>query len=1034
MSDSRLGIGISATDTASATIKQLQTSVKALETSLTQLGSLAAKANDTSAASIHREIAARQSQISMIKSEIAARGDQSKAIDGVTRSVQANMSALASQAQAADRAHQSMMRVTSNSGSSANSTFAKETKHFVAAFDELARGQKGAFFGTMGAAARDAGFGIAALTASVVGLVAIMGGAALLHGADAMGKWAEETKASAAAVGMSIEEYSLLQGALALVGTKADVSEASLRKLTESMSTSSSNPSSKVAEAFHNLGISQEQLAKNGGNVVGMMHMLADAFTRFNDDANKSANFSEILGESWRKLVGALENGGKGYDALIAKAKAMDLELSGEQAEKLVTTGESINKLAEIIRGNAIKAYSDWSGSIKFATETLGAFLNKALEVVGVLGRLTESVIKQVGSVKGALSEFAAAHPLVTAAAGGYGVGLVEKMLAPSAPAPPSHLFGSGPATPTVPHIPPGPRSLEVKQNAPSLEPPISPIERMEANAAKAAEIASRGATSLKQAHELETKARITEMQKSLASTELDATQRMNIAKDIANKQTELKNEQLSGSDKGAKQATTDFIAQEKLKIAEAQGNSQKIAAIYDEMLAAVGTKYKASAAQIANIEREKVEAVNKAKLQEINESSKQEEQNNRLLKLNTTLASMASGKYIYPGQEKTGPSADVDRSKGFITEAEQVRSSAQGQIANLTQIRDTSMQGSTAQKDAAEKLLEVEMNSKAQEIELYQKAGAAAVEAANKSAEAFKSFFDGMGSQFENFSSGLIKALIAPQQDLIKAGLTTIKFNEQGNEIRAAFKNMSLGIVTDLAKSLETALGHVAANLLSNGAANSIGDLLSQTLSKAVGSIFGSSAGSALGSVTGSAAGGAATSAAIAAGATTTVAGVGSSITVLGATLSTAITASTSAIVGAITGSSSVEDSLLVGLNAKPSALGFTYSQGGIVPSAAGGMVVGGTGGQLSILHAKEMVLPAPISQGIQQMIARGGNDGGNTNTASLNYSPTINTGSRSRGGTGMSRSEFGQMMALHSGAMLGEARSMIRSGWRPA
>ena len=43
-------------------------------------------------------------------------------------------------------------------------------------------------------------------------------------------------------------------------------------------------------------------------------------------------------------------------------------------------------------------------------------------------------------------------------------------------------------------------------------------------------------------------------------------------------------------------------------------------------------------------------------------------------------------------------------------------------------------------------------------------------------------------------------------------------------------------------------------------------------------------------------------------------------------------------------------------------------------MPSAAGGMVVGGTGGTFAILHHQEMVLPAPISRGVQEMVNRGG------------------------------------------------------------
>ena len=51
-------------------------------------------------------------------------------------------------------------------------------------------------------------------------------------------------------------------------------------------------------------------------------------------------------------------------------------------------------------------------------------------------------------------------------------------------------------------------------------------------------------------------------------------------------------------------------------------------------------------------------------------------------------------------------------------------------------------------------------------------------------------------------------------------------------------------------------------------------------------------------------------------------------------------------------------------------------FSGGGIVPSAAGGWAVPqlGPGGVLAQLHSNEMVLPAPISQGLQGMIAGGG------------------------------------------------------------
>lgn len=48
---------------------------------------------------------------------------------------------------------------------------------------------------------------------------------------------------------------------------------------------------------------------------------------------------------------------------------------------------------------------------------------------------------------------------------------------------------------------------------------------------------------------------------------------------------------------------------------------------------------------------------------------------------------------------------------------------------------------------------------------------------------------------------------------------------------------------------------------------------------------------------------------------------------------------------------------------------------EGGVIPSAAGGMTVNdGKGGTVAIVHPNEMVLPAPLSLGIQDMINRGG------------------------------------------------------------
>jgi hypothetical protein len=61
-------------------------------------------------------------------------------------------------------------------------------------------------------------------------------------------------------------------------------------------------------------------------------------------------------------------------------------------------------------------------------------------------------------------------------------------------------------------------------------------------------------------------------------------------------------------------------------------------------------------------------------------------------------------------------------------------------------------------------------------------------------------------------------------------------------------------------------------------------------------------------------------------------------------------------------------------------SALGglLAFAGGGIVPSAAGGWALPDfLGARPALLHAREMVLPAPISEGLQRIIAQGGGGG---------------------------------------------------------
>jgi hypothetical protein len=331
--------------------------------------------------------------------------------------------------------------------------------------------------------------------------------------------------------------------------------------------------------------------------------------------------------------------------------------------------------------------------------------------------------------------------------------------------------------------------------------------------------------------------------------------------------------------------------------------------------------------------------------------------------------------------------------------------------------------------KKTAQRLSIVLYYRQTAEVELYKKAGYAAA-AANKANGRLTKFFDSLGSHLEEFGTNIANSILAPQTTIIHAGLTSIKIQE--NTARTAFKQLFVGIAQDLGHMLMESLGKSIAKALTGGASNTISEMMSKLFSKAFSSV-GDMAANALGKTATSAAGsiaGDAGSKAITTAITTSAVQTATGMVTQTTTTVTSNTANTALVTGSIATASAAQVAAMTALFLKPEVAGTTFAGGGIV-SAAGGMMVGGT--QRAILHDREMVLPKHISEGLQNAITSGSfNRGGNSQTANLNYSPSIQM-ARGRSGTGMSKAELSKMMAMHSGSMMGQARNMMRNGWRP-
>ena len=1077
-----LGITISARDTnTTATIQHLRTELKGLQDLLGIVGGSAADASgkitaglQTEINAINKEIAARSGQVQSIRTVTGAIKEQNEVSSVTFRTLQENINASLgldramgsaaasarvlttslSAAAEADARLRDMSVATTEALARQNATsvavasrgaggssrgrsaagavgaadaaiMTYELRHVVAMFDELSRGQHGAFFSTLGAAARDSGMGVAALATSVGGLIAVLTTAAILHHAEALGEWATKLKAGASAAAMSVEDFSALQGALVQTGVKADSADAILRNLAVNVGRALANPASQTAEAFHNLGISQAALEGTGGNLMKVLQLLSDAFIHTADSENKSENMAKAIGRDFEKLIPILQNGRSGFDELLEEARKAGVQIGQDTADKLIHTGEVIHHLAQEIQGNAIKAFTEWGPQIEAVTRFLGGLLNIAIQAIGAIGSAVvatrnaiNSVINTLPPMFQAMEDIRQHQAVITSPTSGATVHA----------APPG--FGL-PAGAMVHAAPSGFGRAPAKTDVPPLETPPTVIEEARARMLSAKLEASKTPGTRADKTKAEDKAEIDALKKFIAEKKLTAKQALELNNMLMTQEVALNNamSEKAGArgDAGAKAARqeyADFAAMEKKRIAEAGGSSAKIIAIYEDWARKAKDIYHQQANVVTNIEREKVQAVNRAKLKEIDESTQEEESENRLKMVTGKYNAIASGKVHYKDEETIGgkgPDTDEEIA-GYASQSRDIEASAQRQIAKLKDIMATSEQGTDVYIDAQKKIRDVLIKSKTEEIELYDKAKTAAVEAASESSDSLTKVFDSIGSHMGGASDSLVKAILSPKIDYIQQGLTTKKFSMQGEQIREAIANMLIGAIQDGVKEAESAASQALASMLSEAMNIPIkqGGGLDSLFGSAIKGLFGSGGGA-------SALPNAASFGIAATGLTTAGTGLTASATALsGSATALTASASTSSASGAASSSGGIFSWLLA-----------LFEGGGIVPSARGGMIVGGTGGTLAVLHAKEMVLPAHLSHGIQQMIQRNSsttNGLNNSTNASLNYSPTINQSSRGRGGTGMTRAEFSEMLALHSGSLLGEARSMMRAGWRPA
>lgn len=249
---------------------------------------------------------------------------------------------------------------------------------FITELGELERHQRGQLISTIGASLNRglaSGGGISAGTVATLGGAAVLGGgAAIVHVADQMANLNEQIKASAQVTGMSVREYAQLQGALTLTGTKAESADASLRHFASSIEKAMANATSTQAKALHALGITQDEINKNGQNTYTMLQRVAEASNKFADSSTKAAAWTEIFGRGDAALAHFLTD----FQRLTTE--------SSRWADAVDKNNEQFNKMGEQIHQLAL----NWETLKEEAAAPLNFIINLSIKGLEVLKEIPD--------------------------------------------------------------------------------------------------------------------------------------------------------------------------------------------------------------------------------------------------------------------------------------------------------------------------------------------------------------------------------------------------------------------------------------------------------------------------------------------------------------------------------------------------------------------------------------------------------------------------------------------------------------------
>jgi hypothetical protein len=189
-----------------------------------------------------------------------------------------------------------------------------------------------------------------------------------------MGELGETAVNTAASIGISASQFMNLSESMQVIGGDGSTLIRTLRQVDNALRAAASNPLSKQADAFRELGISAEEMQRGLTHPIEMLNTLADAYKRLGGAGGEGGPFGVILQRQIANLIPYLKDGSEGIARLSQMVKDLGAP-SEDTIHKLAEMGESVNKLEIAFKNLGITIVDKFNEPLSKSIEAMSGFI-----------------------------------------------------------------------------------------------------------------------------------------------------------------------------------------------------------------------------------------------------------------------------------------------------------------------------------------------------------------------------------------------------------------------------------------------------------------------------------------------------------------------------------------------------------------------------------------------------------------------------------------------------------------------------------